>query len=132
MWGLRVLPLLQDARIDDQTMAQCSTCQTQLDADSRRRMGCGYLPPAEGEVYPPLSDKVPGLDVCPGYVCELPDVRDIAECFPHWKAQSLPMFLGERQPTQALLQGLVVLNNGVDALQALRMREAQENARGGR
>lgn len=97
--GLSALPWVQGARRKDKTLLNCETCREYNDDHTREAMGCGWLPrgdrpydeqPVSVWSYGGSEDlTVP--DCCPGYTTALPDVLDVAGCYPHWEKGQLAL-----------------------------------------
>ncbi len=104
--GLRVLPWFQDARRKNpdgmSLLSNCDECQRREPVQVRERMGCGYLPPSEHArpwAHPSYGEKVKH---CPGYVCKLPEVIEVARARRHWRNGELRSF-AHGQPSDDLM-----------------------------
>jgi hypothetical protein len=83
--GVRLLPWLQEAArrepAEVRYFLDCKTCMESLTEDSRRQMGCGYLPAATGVKpagRPPGLDETLELTACIGYTTKLPEVIEVS------------------------------------------------------
>lgn len=129
MKGLRLLPWLQLARAREPDSVDryfdCANCMKTTDDMTRRHLGCGYLQPDPRVPVMPWSHmgrRIPAdergpdgreaLQICPGYVCDLPEVVEAATAHMFLKNGGLGQFCddgnGER-PTPMLRDAVTVL-----------------------
>lgn len=102
-------------------LSDCAGCMAANSREIRQSMGCGFEPPIEiverwepegreprpGELDEDGRELVP---TCPGYVCKLPDVLEVARARVHWQknAAAFTAVCGG-EPTDQLLHAIEVL-----------------------
>jgi hypothetical protein len=59
---------------------------------------------------------------CPGFVCNLPDVIDVATAYMHWDKGDVRLATSGREPCRPLSDGLIVLAQSVNALNCHRAK----------
>lgn len=86
-------------------------------------MGCGYEPALDRTKHmltmwqPPQGEAT----VCAGYTTSLPEVREVALMYRHWKTGNLAVACPA--PTEELLALIVMLDSEVNALDVWRLEE---------
>lgn len=145
--GLRVLPYWQQmlSETPQDARRDCGTCMKRHDVQIRKRMGCGHEPRLPGRIGmwapmpiveewnaqdPALRDPDPVMH-CPGYTTRLPEVQEVALCYPQYRARYLAEFLAET-PSPEILYGCAVLERSHSECEAQRARERAEEGRHGR
>jgi hypothetical protein len=138
-----VLPGWQDALADGTVphyQRDCSNCMKHLSPQQRQYLRCGYLPPVATSTtgtairtWVPgyLRDELATLETCPGYTTTLPEVEEVRQVYPAYKAGYAEELLGER-PTRETIAACIVLDNAANARDAQRMKDAQEERHGPR
>jgi hypothetical protein len=104
-----------------------------MDEITRQMLGCGWAPPPAPELRAHVDAPAPLLfrptrdalgarvvNVCPGYLVALPEVIEIARAYVHWGKGHLLEFFGGRQPGEAVLVGIEILNGAVGELTTAR------------
>jgi hypothetical protein len=89
-------------------------------------MGCGYLPKSDS-ARPWAHHGFRGeVDHCPGYVCKLPEVIEVARAVRHWRNGELRSF-AHGQPADDLMALIEVLDASISELEAhlAKPRESQ-------
>jgi hypothetical protein len=69
----------------------------------------------------------PGLNVCPGFTCSLPEVDEVVMAYPQWKERTLTEWLGE-PPTAPLLLCLAALEGGKNQAESDRIEKQRREA----
>lgn len=112
--GLRVLPHVEDARKAERDAVRCDVCIANNDENLRSALGCGWLAsPCATQV--PFSDRVEGIETCPGYTTELPEVADAMIAWVHWEKGALGFAISGDAPSPALMDAVSVFNTAVAA-----------------
>jgi hypothetical protein len=106
----------------------------------RQALGCGYLPPADDRVHltvwqPPVGNdrvgyKGPRLKACAGYTANLPEVIETTLARAHWKHGALGFFCEGEQPTEDLLNSILVLDSEFSALEGWLMTPSKDGGGG--
>ncbi len=96
---------------------------------SRQSWGCGYEPAAPANIpvrtwdaqgrkrqRDEYDDKTgaPLINVCPGYLCSLPEVIDIARAHGHWIKNQLTTYL-RGEASDAMLIAVEILDDSVNS-----------------
>ncbi len=105
-------------------------------------LGCGYTPPPSALPVvpwehpgrrPPSSERddagVVATPVCPGYLCKLPEVIEVARARIHWERGHLVQFCGS-QPTEEMLGLIEVLEGAANEMQHWAMTPASKGGGG--
>lgn len=128
MRGLRIRPwLLEQKQRNPDSVAyyfNCNRCMREQPEQTRKHMGCGYLPPAADGAHVNAWDgtslgRVHGADeldskrrvrlpVCPGYVCGLPEVIEASWAHAYWEKGELTQWC-EGQSTAELRDSIELL-----------------------
>lgn len=90
--------------------------------DQRQWMACGYEPARAGAVawvHGGFDGDAP--TTCPGYTCKLPDVVEVSRVRAHWKVGALVPACGGEQPTDAMLDAILVLDGETGAMESWTM-----------
>jgi hypothetical protein len=127
--GLVMLPWFESARRDPDSLgiADCQSCKKSSNQVTRQAIGCGYEPPAPPGIPVRPWDHTgrkpsPGeldergrqhLQICPGYVCRLPEVIETARARLHWEKGELVSFCGGAQPSDRLIDAIEILDGAV-------------------
>lgn len=126
-----MLAWLDDARRDPETapvVGDCGKCLASQDRATRQALGCGFEPPAPAGIdvtpwdhdrrSPELGelddDGNPTMPICPGYVCTLPTVREIARAHVHWSKGELEAFNRGESASDGQLEGLELLERCIN------------------
>jgi hypothetical protein len=100
----------------------------------RQGLRCGYLPIVDAMphgarsqtwVPPYMRDEVRTLETCPGYTTRLPEVEEIRQVYPAFKAGYAAELLTEA-PTPETIAGCIVLDNAANARDAQRLKDQQK------
>ena len=74
---------------------------------------------ADREKHPSESNENP---ICPGYLCDLPEVIEVARAHLHWSKGSLHSFCRGEQPGDSLLYGIEVFEGALNSLSSWLMK----------
>jgi hypothetical protein len=104
----------------------------------RQALGCGYLPVADGRVHltiwqPPGGKRAyggPPLTVCAGYTCNLPEVTEAAITRAHWKVGAVVAACDGEQPTQDLMNSILVLDAAYSEVEGWLMTPSKDGGGG--
>lgn len=104
----------------------------------RMSLGCGYEPAADGRVrlqvwQPPSGQRGyhgPELTACAGYTANLPEVTEAAIVRAHWKQGAVREACGGEQPTDDLLNSVLVLDSEYSAVESWLMTPAKDGGGG--
>lgn len=125
-----MLPWFEYARRDPGALgiADCGGCYKNTPALVRQSLGCAFEPPPPSSVFVrawdhpdrrPSPDEFengqPKPQICPGYLCRLPQVIEVGRAHMHWSKGSLSAFSPE--PSELLIEGIEVLEMESHALQ---------------
>jgi hypothetical protein len=110
-------------------IGDCTSCMKSTPRLQRQSLGCGFEPPPPSHIAVRAWDhKDRNLEqdefengslkpqVCPGYVCNLPEVIEVARARMHWSKGSLHVFAN--QPTDQLVEGIEVLEASFQSLES--------------
>jgi len=97
----------------------------------RQSLACGFEPPPPPSVRVqawdhPDREKRPGEDkeppICPGYLCHLPEVIEIARAHLHWSKGSLHTFCRGEPVTERLNDGVEIFEGALNSLSSWLMK----------
>jgi hypothetical protein len=103
---------------------------------TRQQLGCGYETPLEHadpwdhDGREPAGDEFDDdghvrLPICPGYVCGLPEVREIAIARQFWDKGELAQFCDGAQATPMLRDGIAILEGEAGCSQLWAMKNPE-------
>lgn len=101
------------------------------DKITRRFMGCGWESPLEGAIAPlPVGFSSDGsVNVCPGYLTQLPVVLETARAHAHWERGTLRDRYNRSVLSGHLLDALEYLQGSLWELESHQVAQAKEGAR---
>jgi hypothetical protein len=123
-----MLPWYEHARRGPDKPPECGSCLTSQSRITRQALGCGYEPPAPAFV-PVIPWDHTGrqqlsgesqLKICPGYVCRLPEVTEVARAHLHWDRGSLSVLT--KDPSDVLIDGIEVMEGSIQSFKSWTMK----------
>lgn len=103
----------------------CGKCMERTSRAQRQSLACGYEPASKSlpirpwdhegrKSYPGELDErgVPRVQLCAGYVCNLPEVIEVARAHMHWSKGQIESYCGG-MPNEHMLTAIEVLEMSV-------------------
>lgn len=124
------MPFFEHAKRESGALAieDCEKCKACNSRQIRQHMACGYEPPIEGALpWEHTGRKVRDDEpkICAGYVCNLPEVIEIARAHLHWSKGSLRDFCRGDAP-DTVLYGVEVFEGACNSLSNWLMKPKDE------
>ena len=112
----------------------CNNCKATRSVNTRRGMGCGFLP-LNPRRNVPVAHEVDGImsepdDVCAGWYVNLPAVNEAMIAHAWWTKGQLENWCGE-EPSGALMEAVTLFQSGCGEVEGYINRKAKESVPNG-
>lgn len=127
----------EQARRNDLGIADCEKCKKMTTQTQRQFLACGYEPPSDRvrlTIWQPPGGKAgyegPPATICAGYTTNLPEVVEATIARVHWSKGNAAIIADGEQPSEDLLNAIVVLESEYNALQHWIMTPSKDGGGG--